>query len=435
MSTPTEQRHTTHAPDVPDLATRGAWVAVLRGDDEREVVELIEDAEVSIGRSGSCGISLHDTKVSRLHATLRWDGGPTVTVTDLDSRNGVYVGGRRISRRESVTSGDEVRIGAARLLVVIPRPERTSDADVLSVDPAMRGALALAERAAQCELPVLLVGETGVGKEVLAAHIHASGARAERSFVAINCGSIPETLAESTLFGHEKGAFTDAHVRAPGIFERADGGTLFLDEIGELSTATQARLLRVLEERRVTRVGGTQAIPVDVRILAATNRDLEERCREGAFREDLRYRIDVLRVEIPPLRDRPNDVLFLARRFLREHGPDLAFDAAAEARLVTHGWPGNVRELRNTVARAVALRRGAAIGESELGLEPGDAERAGALDRRVADAERAGLVEALEATGGNQTRAARRLGITRRALIYRMEKHGLKPPPPSKAEN
>lgn len=433
LSTPNEQQGTTRAAAEPSPAPKRAWVAVVVGDARREVVELVEDAEISVGRSASSGIPIADSQVSRLHASLRWEGGSTVTVTDHDSRNGVFVGGRRISRRATVANGDEVRIGPARLLVVVPAPEPSPETHPVAVDPTMLAVLGLVERASQCELPVLLVGETGVGKEVLARRVHSRSARAHGPFVAINCGSIPEGLAESVLFGHEKGAFTDANARAPGIFERADGGTLLLDEVGELSPATQARLLRVIEEGQVTRVGATKPTPIDVRILTATNRDLAGCVQSGRFREDLLYRIDVLRIEIPPLRDRPDDVLFLAHGFLAEHGASLAFDATAEARLAAYAWPGNVRELQNAVARAVALSPSAVIGAKDLGLGAGDDEVTRvALDEQVANAERAALVRALDATSGNQTRAARRLGVTRRALIYKMEKHGLKAPPPSK---
>jgi len=413
---------------------RRAWVAVVVGDLERRVVELIEEAEISIGRSESSGIPIPDTQVSRLHASLRWDGASTVIVTDHDSRNGVHVGGRRISRKAAVGSGDEIRIGPARLLVVVPTGEPTADPLTLAVDPAMRPVIELGEHASQCDLPVLLVGETGVGKEVIAARIHARSARGGGPFVAVNCGSIPDTIAESVLFGHEKGAFTDAQARTVGIFERANGGTLFLDEVGELSLSTQVRLLRVLDEGQVTRVGATSSVAVDVRILTATNRDLARWVREGRFREDLFYRLDVLRIQIPPLRDRPDDVLFLARRFLSELGPSLSLDTEIESRLLAYPWPGNVRELRNAVARAVALRRGAVLGVDDFTLRTDDdvTDLGGPLEQRVADAERSALLAALESTGGNQTRAAQRLGITRRALIYKMEKHDLKAPPPSK---
>ncbi len=219
----------------------------------------------------------------------------------------------------------------------------------------MRRGELLAERAAACDLPVLVVGETGVGKEVLARRIHQRSARARARFVAVNCGSIPESLAEATLFGHEKGAFTGAIGRAEGVFEAASEGTLFLDEIGELAPPMQVRLLRALEERVITRVGASTPISVDVRVIAATHRDLDQMAKQGTFRSDLFYRLDVLRIVIPPLRDRPDDGVAIARAVLAELGPGVRLTDAALALLRGHSWPGNVRELKNAIARALSV--------------------------------------------------------------------------------
>ncbi len=411
-----------------------AWVAVVSGD-ERRVVALPARTEVSVGRSRSSGIPIEDHAVSRLHATLCWDGGERVALTDHGSRNGTFVRGRRIDRTTSLASGDEIRIGPARLLVVVPGALRAHPAEPpLSIDPAMQPVIALVDRAAQSDLPVLILGETGVGKELLARRIHDRSARASGPFVATNCGTITESLAEATLFGHERGAFTGADARRGGLFEAAHRGTLFLDEVGELSVGTQARLLRVIEEGKVTRVGATRPTDVDVRILTATHRDLDRMVHDGLFRRDLLYRLDVLRVRVPPLRERPDDVVFLAERFLAEHDARLALDGAAKARLCAHPWPGNVRELRNAIARAAAMRHGDVLGASDIEL-PETVGAGGALSGRVADAERDAILDALEACGGNQTRAAQRLGISRRALIYKMEKRGLKPLPPSLRED
>ncbi len=407
---------------------RGAWVALVVGE-RRDVIALPADTEVSIGRSRSSGIPIPDPAVSRLHASLCWDGAERVTVTDHASRNGIFLRGRRVRERAQMTNGDELTVGPARLIVVVPSIEREPAKHTLSVDPNMCRSVELADRAAQSDLPVLIVGETGVGKELLARRIHEQSKRAEGAFVAVNCGSIAESLAEATLFGHERGAFTGAEARRAGLFEAGHGGTLFLDEVGELSVTTQARLLRVLEEKKVTRVGATRPVDVDVRVVSATHRDLDRMVHEGMFRQDLLYRLDVLRIRVPPLRERPDDIVWLAERFLAEHGP-LRVDAPAKERLRQHAWPGNVRELRNAVARAAALRQTDVLGpdDFELADAPGGG---GALRGRVADAEREAIVAALDACGGNQTQAARRLGVSRRALIYKMEKHRLKPLPPS----
>ena len=272
-----------------------------------------------------------------------------------------------------------------------------------------------------------------MGKEVLARFIHRHSGRADASFVAVNCGSIPESLAEATLFGHERGAFTGAATAREGWFEAAHRGTLLLDEVAELSLATQARLLRVLEERCLSRVGGTESLPIDVRIIAATNRDVDAAVLSGRLREDLLFRLDVLRISIPPLRQRPDDLLPLAERFLRQLGGGRPLRLAPDAveRLRRHDWPGNVRELRNVLERACALVEGDVLRASDLesvaaGRKP---RAAGVLRDHVGDAERDAIVAALDSCRGNQSRAARRLGISRRTLIYKLEKYGLKPPP------
>jgi transcriptional regulator with PAS, ATPase and Fis domain len=415
-----------------------AYVALIEGN-APAVVKLPKGAVVSIGRSHSSAVPVEDHAASRLHATLRWDGGATVRLTDHESRNGTYVGGQRIEAPVDLRSGAEFSVGATRLVVAIRVATAVSSlgpeaAEIVTArDPAMLRVLALAERAAAAEVSVLLVGETGVGKDIVARFIHERSPRREGPFLAINCGAIAETLAESTLFGHERGAFTGAVARQAGYFERAHRGTLFLDEVGELSLAMQIRLLRVLEDRTVVRVGGTEAVPVDVRVIAATNADLEARVRARSFREDLLYRLDVLRIAIPPLRERPDDVVPLAERFLADAAPGaiVRLSTAAADALRAQPWPGNVRELRNVVERSVAVRERDVLGPDDLaglGSERAAAP-AGALRHKVDDVERQAIVEALEACGGNQTRAAKRLGLSRRALIYKLERFGLKPPP------
>jgi transcriptional regulator with PAS, ATPase and Fis domain len=424
-----------------------AYVTVVSGPADPPFAELPRGAEVSIGRSRSSGVRVDDGAVSRTHATLRWDGGGMVTLVDYGSRNGTLVDGQRVRGTQKVGSGAEIQVGEARLVVVVGGTAfstqsvevdgETGDSGLIAHDPAMLRVLALADRAAATESTILIFGETGVGKEVVAKRIHAMSGRASRPFVAINCGAIAEGVAESTLFGHEKGAFTGANERRVGLFEKAEGGTLFLDEVGELSPAMQARLLRALEARVITPVGATQEVPVDVRVIAATNKDLEEAVTAGTFREDLRYRLDVVRIIVPPLRERGEDVIPLAERFLKGFSPPkpmrLAPDAVAALR--SHHWPGNVRELRNVMERIVATCSGQelvrATDMGDLSTIPGEAQGPG-LDRKVDDAERQAILEALATCGGNRTHAAKRLGISRRALLYRMEKLGLKAPPPSR---
>jgi transcriptional regulator with GAF, ATPase, and Fis domain len=289
------------------------------------------------------------------------------------------------------------------------------------------------------------VGETGVGKEVVAEALHRRSARHGRPFVRLNCACLPEGLLESELFGHEKGAFTGADRRKVGYFEAAQGGTIFLDEIGEIPAPLQAKLLRVLEERKITRVGGTQEIEVDVRVVCATNRDLEAEVARRSFREDLFFRISGFTIIVPPLRDRRAEVLPLAEYFLGQMARELGQRAPtvspdARRALDAYAWPGNVRELRNALERALVLATSGVIDledlpervREEAAVAPSPSP-AGALDVRqhIADVERASIQAALDACGGNQTQAARKLGLSRRALIYRMEKHGLKPPPGS----
>jgi len=295
---------------------------------------------------------------------------------------------------------------------------------------------------------VLLLGETGVGKEVVAELIHRSSPRASRPFVRLDCASLPPTLLESELFGHERGAFTGADKRKLGYFEAAEGGTILLDEIGELPAALQSKLLTALERRIVTRIGSTEEIPIDVRVIAATNRDLQEEVKQGRFREDLYYRLAVFTIFVPPLRDRPGDIIPLATRFTRQFAAELGqsapgFTAATRAALEAYAWPGNVRELRNAIERAVVLTP---VGDIDITALP-DAIQAranlsaaeatpfqldGHVPAQLQQMERTAIVAALEATGGNQTQAARRLGISRRSLIYKMERFGLKSPPRSR---
>jgi Nif-specific regulatory protein len=312
---------------------------------------------------------------------------------------------------------------------------RASD-QVVGESPALKQALKLCDRVAPSNATVLLLGQTGTGKEVAARYIHSRSQRAKRAFVDVNCAALAETLLESELFGHEKGAFTGAVSRRLGRFELADDGTLFLDEIGEISASTQVKLLRVLEEREIVRVGGTQSVPCDVRIIAATNRDLKHEVREGRFREDLYYRLNVFPVTLPPLRQRREDILLLAQHFTKLAAADLGltsptFSDEAAAVLTGHDWPGNIRELKNVVERAVLLCDAGEIQPKHLPQEmagtavsPAPAPGESTLE----GFERAMIAKALHEAGWNQSKAARALGVTRDNLRHRVKKYDIRKP-------
>jgi two-component system, NtrC family, response regulator AtoC len=289
---------------------------------------------------------------------------------------------------------------------------------------------------------VLVLGETGTGKELVARALHFNGARRDKPFVELNCAALPAQLLESELFGHERGAFTDARERKLGLVETAEGGTLFLDEIGDLDLALQAKLLKLLEERTVRRLGSLREQKVDVRIVAATHRSLEDLVREGRFRADLYFRLCVVPLRLPALRERGDDVVLLARHFVGQHAarygkPAPLLSAGAEGALRAHRWPGNVRELRNVLEQAVLLSRGTSLDASDLTLsriggEPSAETVSGfgelsSAARTLPQMERDALVSALQQSEGNVTQAARLLGISRDTLRYRIEKHRLSP--------
>ena len=311
---------------------------------------------------------------------------------------------------------------------------------ILGRAPVFREALERAAKVAPTETTVLLTGESGTGKELVARAIHQSSPRAEGPYVAVNCAALSETLAESELFGHERGAFTGADKQKPGRFELAVGGTLFLDEAAEFAPSIQAKLLRVLQEHEFQRVGGTATLRADVRLIAATNRDLSQAVAEGKFREDLFYRLNVFSISLPPLRERDDDVLLLAHHFVREIGhrlgkvePALAPDALDALR--GYRWPGNIRELQNAIERALILSDGSVVSAAHLGLggkagvrsnDPGDRNsEAPPAPELLADLEKRAILAALEQTLGNKTQAAARLGITRTQLHTRLKRYGI----------
>ncbi len=333
--------------------------------------------------------------------------------------------------------GDVARCGGVRFVVdsVTRRlSEETPEGfgDLVGRDPKIRRVFGLLERVARHDAPVLVLGETGTGKELAARGLHDASTRHDRPFVALNAAAIPATLIESALFGHERGAFTGAEVRADGAFQRAHRGTLFLDELGELSLPAQARLLRVLESGEVLRVGGSDVEHLDVRIVAATNRDLFAAMREGSFREDLFYRLSVLQVGMPPLRERPADVPLVAETLLRRLHPGARIEQGALTKLAAWSWPGNVRELRNVLTRAVVLH-GPWVQADAITFDrppvarptPSFVEAApAAWGSAIAD-ERSRLAALMAEYQGNRSKIARALGIPRTSLIYRLRHHGL----------
>ncbi len=304
--------------------------------------------------------------------------------------------------------------------------------DIIGSSAPFKATLKLADRVAPTPATVLLVGETGTGKEVLAKYIHNQSPRANQAFVAVNCAALPETLLESELFGHEKGAFTGAFAQHIGRFELADNGTLFLDEIGDISASTQVKLLRLLQEKAFTRVGGTQTISCDVRVIAATNRDLKAAIAEGRFRDDLYYRLNVFPIELPPLRDRAEDIPDLAAHFTQLAGTELGvarrcISADALAALCAYDWPGNIRELANVIERAVLLCDGLELLPSHLPQEITRCDRGDAapVAPTLRGQERAMIVQALNDHHWNQSKAARALGISRDNLRYRLKKYNI----------
>jgi two-component system response regulator HydG len=315
--------------------------------------------------------------------------------------------------------------------------------EIVGSSPAMKKVFELLERVAETDTTVLVTGETGTGKELIARALHKRGRRKAAPFLAINCAALPEPLLESELFGHAKGAFTDAKAARTGLFVQATGGTLFLDEVGEMPPGMQVKLLRALQERVVRPVGGDAEVPFDVRIVAATNQNLEKAVSAGTFREDLFYRLNVIQLELPPLRARGNDVLLLSQRFVehfaaRASKKVLGLSSGAAEKLLGYSWPGNVRELQNCVERAVALTRQEQLTVEDLPEKIRDYKAAHVFVASndpaelapMDEVERRYILHVLEATGGNKRHAARVLGFDRKTLYRKLERYGVSPAGP-----
>jgi DNA-binding NtrC family response regulator len=396
---------------------------------------------ITIGTADGADLRLTDPTVSRYHVELRRDDHGIV-VADTGSTNGTWVGAVRLERGH-VGPGTVVRVGATSIRVGDAAPV---EVEMLAADalagmvgrsPAMRRLMAQIARAAQSDVSVLVTGESGTGKELVARALHDLGPRRDRPLVTVDCGSLPATLVASELFGHERGAFTGADRQHIGAFEAADGGTVFLDEIGELEPAIQAALLGALERRKIRRLGGRAEIPVDLRVVAATHRDLRAEVNRGTFRLDLYYRLAVVTLRTPALRERPDDIALLAEHFLRDAGWDDPVDTLISPQamdaLRRHHFAGNVRELRNLIEAAVAMGEPPALSVASSAVTTGPAP-AVALDlglpykqarAAVTDEFEARYIEALLArAGGNVSAAARAAQMTRSHLIELLAKHG-----------
>jgi transcriptional regulator with GAF, ATPase, and Fis domain len=421
----------------------------------------IDGVDTVLGRDPAIGLSIPDRMMSRRHCAVQLEGGRFI-LRDLNSSNGTSVNGIPV-RERALEHGDRIRAGDSILMFLQPEPEPAGGSEPLE-DRTTRMPVALAARAdsevppaardlvaevlsgrvalqahdmvgdseamrrvysrivkvAPSDCTVLINGETGTGKELAARAIHENSRRARRPFVAINCAALTEFLLESELFGHERGAFTGAVVQKKGKLEVADGGTVFLDEIGELAPGLQSKLLRSLQHHEFERVGGTRTIKVDVRVIAATNRDLAAAVAAGTFRQDLWYRLNVVSLTMPPLRDRRADIPVLAAHFAAKYGRGRAVSLSAEAVavLTAHDWPGNVRELENAIERAVVLGASDRILADDLpeslvemaaGRAPDDA--ATMYHQGVADVKRRLILGAIHRSGGNYTAAAKLLGL------------------------
>jgi transcriptional regulator with GAF, ATPase, and Fis domain len=400
---------------------------------------------VLIGTHPSSDMALTDPHVSRLHARIDIDDADYV-ISDLGSTNGTRIGGVRV-RQACLEDGCTIELGATALAFrVLEEPFRIELAGgdsfegLIGRSVGMRELFAMCARVAASDASVLIQGETGTGKELVAHAIHRRSLREGKPFVVFDCGAVPPTLIESEIFGHERGAFTGAVAVRSGVFERADGGTLFLDELGELALELQPKLLRVLETGEVTRVGGERPMHVDVRVLAATNRDLARMVHEGRFRADLYYRLAVIRLAIPPLRDRRDDIPLLAAAFVKDVLGDFAKSKIPQATLEAifeslrhHDWPGNVRELRNVVERAAILADPKLVGAGALdavteltrSVEKSISKRV-TLRAARGEHERAYLSDLLRATEGDLDEASRIAQVHRKSLERLIRKHKLR---------
>nr|HEX4314757.1 sigma 54-interacting transcriptional regulator [Kofleriaceae bacterium] len=417
-----------------DTSVTAGDLVVAVGNGQLITQRIAVPGEVTIGREPGCELVIDHNSLSRRHAVLAIDAHGAATIRDLGSTNGTRVGDALVRGGASVALGaGGFRIGPYAFMLVARRPgaelSRTGSELLRVDDPTPEGVSRTVRDFAVTDVNMLITGETGVGKEVLAATVHALSRRTG-DLVQINCAALSESLLESELFGHERGAFTGAVAARRGLVEAAHDGTLLLDEIGEIPLATQAKLLRVIERREVVRLGATQPTAVNVRFLAATNRDLPAEVARGAFRADLFYRLDGVTLTIPPLRERVGAIVPLAMQFLAARaGVTTPIEADAVAALEDHVWPGNVRELKAVIERAAVLAASKPIGARHLTFRPVATAAATAPAPTGAHAEeRDRIVRALADCAGNQTRAAAALGMSRTTLVTKIRVYGIPRP-------
>jgi transcriptional regulator with PAS, ATPase and Fis domain len=468
----------------PVLTRRGHYLITVHKDGMR-AARLRSDQPLTVGRAEECDVRIDTPALSRVHFSLSTgpsESGSPIRIRDHKSSNGTKLNGHPLEPDvpTALEAGTLIEAGGVFFVLKDRIPEeaappseaamrvsaalRTTSplSGVVVADASMQRLHELVELVARSSIAVLITGETGVGKEVISAAVHARSARADKPFVSLNCAALPETLLESELFGYERGAFTGATQTKQGLIESAHEGTLFLDEIGEMPMATQAKLLRVLENGELMRIGALKPRVVDVRFIAATNRDVSSLVSRGGFRRDLYFRLNGITIPVPPLRERPSEIAPLAAHFLElsakrsgRRPPRIATDVFPL--LTAHSWPGNIRELRNVMDRAMALCDGDQLRPAHVlldppmpasvrdggqgaasitpvgplassGFPPMQPDRMGRLLRLDADSERKLIEEALERAAGNQGRAAEMLGISRRTLINRLDEYGIARP-------
>lgn len=391
---------------------------------------IFRKTRIDIGSKDGNDLVVDDAFISKKHCRLEFDGNSLI-LTDLGSTNGTLYNEEPIERIELPENG-RFTIGKTNIFVKrikekekLPASGETQMGQMIGASKAMKEVFALVGKVAPTDATVIITGESGTGKELVARSIHSESGRRAGPFVAINCAAIPHNIIESELFGHEKGSFTGAMQTHQGVFEQADKGTLFLDEIGEMGMDLQTRLLRVLETKVVRRIGGKNDIPVDVRIIAATNQDLKSNIRSGKFREDLFFRLYIVPLHIPPLRERRDDIGVMARYFTRLFsigGAEHSFTPRAMEMLMQHNWAGNVRELKNTIQRAMILNKGSSITPGNIHLTELRSSSDFAASQ-LFNNEKEAIVDALRRCGGNRTKAAQYLGIARTTIANKIRKH------------
>lgn len=400
--------------------------------DGKKLVRKFRKPTIYIGSSVESDLVIErDSFVSRLHCRLTLRNN-SIVIEDMGSTNGIFYKNERL-QKISIASGSKFIIGKTEIYAKIIEDEEkvTSEiscmGEMIGTSGSMKEIFSLVSLVAPTDATVCITGESGTGKELIASSLHGQSLRNKGPFVAINCGAIPHNIIESELFGHEKGAFTGASQTHRGVFEQADQGTLFLDEIGEMPFDLQTRLLRVLETKSVRRIGAQRDIPINVRIIAATNQDLKTRVGEQKFREDLFFRLYIIPVHVPPLRERREDISVLAAHFIKFFSPpdeEIEISLGAMNRLLEHSWPGNVRELKNVIQRAVIINRGGSITSANIKLtelkRPGDS-----LSGPLVCHEKEAILGALRQSCGNQVKASRILGVARTTLANKIKKYDI----------